>query len=67
MAFLPDNDVAGLEIRPRGADWTPAPRIPGSVLVNSGDTLRRWTNDRFLSTEHRAHTRARTGTRCRSS
>lgn len=57
MTFLPDNDVAGLEIRPSGADWTPAPSIPGSFLVNSGDTLKRWTNDRFLSTEHRARTR----------
>ena len=59
MTFLPDNDVAGLEIRPSGHDWTPAPSIPGSFLVNSGDTLKRWTNDRFLSTEHRAATRGR--------
>jgi len=57
MTFLPDNDVPGLEIRPQGADWTPAPPIPGSFLVNSGDTVKRWTNDRFLSTEHRARTR----------
>ena len=48
-----------LEIRPSGADWTPAPSIPGSFLVNSGDTLKRWTNDRFRSTEHRARTRGR--------
>lgn len=54
MTFLPNNDVPGLEIRPAGFDWTPAPSIVGSFLVNSGDTLKRWTNDRFLSTEHRA-------------
>jgi len=59
MTFLPDNDVAGLEIRPSDCDWTPAPSIRGSFLVNSGDTLKRWTNDRFLSTEHRARTRGR--------
>ena len=53
MTLLPDNEVAGLEIRPAGWDWVPAPALPGSFLVNSGDILRRWTNDRFLSTEHR--------------
>ena len=53
MTLLPDNDVPGLEIRPAGWDWVPAPSLPGSFLINSGDMLRRWTNDRFLSTEHR--------------
>ena len=53
MTLLPNNDVEGLEIRPAGHDWTPAPSIPGSFVVNSGDILKRWTNDRFLSTEHR--------------
>jgi isopenicillin N synthase-like dioxygenase len=31
----------------------PAPAIPGTSLVNAGDALRRWTNDRFLSPAHR--------------
>lgn len=53
VTLLPNNDVEGLEIRPAGRDWTPAPDIPGSFIVNSGDVLKRWTNDRFLSTEHR--------------
>lgn len=53
MTLLPNNDVEGLEIRPAGHDWTPAPGIPGSFIVNSGDILKRWTNDRLLSTEHR--------------
>jgi len=53
MTLLPDNDVPGLEIRPAGWDWLPAPSRRHSFLVNSGDILRRWTNDRFLSTEHR--------------
>lgn len=53
MTLLPDNEVEGLEIRPEGHDWTRPPALPQSLLVNSGDTLRRWTNDRFLSTAHR--------------
>ena len=53
MTLLPDNDVPGLEIRPAGWDWVPAPARPHCFLVNSGNILRRWTNDRFRSTEHR--------------
>ncbi len=53
MTFLPQNEVPGLAIRPEGYDWMEPPVLPGSFLVNSGDILRRWTNDRFLSTSHR--------------
>ena len=53
MTLLVANDVPGLWIRPDGHDWMAAPAIDRSFLVNSGDMLRRWTNDRFLSTEHR--------------
>lgn len=54
FTFLPSNDVAGLEIRPEGQPWIVPPSIPESFLVNSGDMLRRWTNDSYLSTAHRA-------------
>jgi isopenicillin N synthase-like dioxygenase len=53
MTLLPTNDVLGLWIRPEGMDWIEAPKIEESFLVNSGDTLRRWSNDRLLSTAHR--------------
>ena len=46
-------DVPGLEIRPAGHDWIAPPPRPGSYPVNSGDMLKRWTNDRFVSTMHR--------------
>ena len=52
ITFLPHNDVPGLSIRPEGWDWMEPPALPGSYLVNSGDILQRWTNDRFLSTSH---------------
>lgn len=54
MTLLAANDVPGLWIRPEGHDWIEPPALPGSFLVNSGDILRRWSNDRFLSTAHRA-------------
>ena len=54
MTLLPQSAVPGLEIRTRAGDWLAAPPLPGSYLVNTGDTLNRWTNGRFLSTPHRA-------------
>lgn len=53
LTLLPDNDTPGLEIRPPGGEWHAPPRCPGAFIVNSGETLKRWTNDRFLATEHR--------------
>ena len=54
FSFLPVNDIPGLEVRPAGYDWIQPAVIPCSFLVNSGDMLKRWTNDRYLSTAHRA-------------
>ncbi|MGH7324807.1 MAG: 2OG-Fe(II) oxygenase family protein [Candidatus Rokuibacteriota bacterium] len=56
--LLADNEIGGLEIRPAGTYWIPVPSVPGSFLVNSGDILKRWTNDRFHSTEHRVLNRS---------
>lgn len=44
--------AAGLEIKV-GNDWTAVPHIPDSFVVNLGDMMARWTNDRWLSTLHR--------------
>lgn len=54
FTVLPQANVEGLYIRPHGRQWLKAPRIAGSLIINSGDMCRRWTNDRFLSTEHLA-------------
>jgi len=52
MTFLAQSDVPGLQVRMPSGDWMDVPFIPGSFAVNAGDTLRRWTNGRFLSTPH---------------
>lgn len=54
FTVLPQANVEGLYIRPQGRKWIKAPRIPGSFVINAGDMLKRWTNDRFLSTQHLA-------------
>ena len=58
MTLLAPNEVAGLSIRLPSGRWIDAPAIPGAFLVNGGDMLRRWTNDRFLATPHRVLNRS---------
>jgi isopenicillin N synthase-like dioxygenase len=53
MTLLAHNQVPGLSIRLPNGKWLEAPPVPGSFLVNGGDMLRRWTNERFLATPHR--------------
>ncbi len=54
MTFLPQSGVPGLQIATRPGDWRDVPDVPGSFVVNTGDTLHRWTNGRYRSTPHRA-------------
>jgi isopenicillin N synthase-like dioxygenase len=58
MTMLAQNDVPGLSIRLPNGRWLDAPSLPGSILVNGGDLLRRWTNERFLATPHRVINRS---------
>ena len=53
MTMLPANPVNGLWIRPDGEDWFEPRQEAESYIVNSGDMLRRWSNNRFRSTMHR--------------
>ena len=58
MTLLAPNRVPGLAIRLPSGRWVDAPVIEGAFLVNGGDLLRRWTNDRFLATPHRVANRS---------
>ena len=39
-------------------EWLTAHPIEGTIVVNVGDLLARWTNDRFISTAHRVVNRS---------
>ncbi|MGH6953828.1 MAG: isopenicillin N synthase family dioxygenase [Alphaproteobacteria bacterium] len=58
FAILAQDSVGGLEIRNQAGAWVPAPPVAGSFVVNIGDMMARWTNDRFASTMHRVITRS---------
>lgn len=58
MTLLAPNHVPGLSIRLPSGRWIDAPPIEGAFLVNGGDMLRRWSNDRFLATPHRVLNRS---------
>ena len=49
----PDPDVGGLEIKLPSGEWLAAPMIEDAFIINIGDMLARWTNDRWVSTLHR--------------
>lgn len=49
------NDTPGLEVQDLKGDWHSVPYVENSVIVNIGDLLQRWTNDYFVSTEHRVN------------
>jgi isopenicillin N synthase-like dioxygenase len=49
----PDPMVAGLEIKLPSGQWAAAPRVKDAFIVNIGDMMARWTNDRWVSTLHR--------------
>ncbi|MGA2043892.1 MAG: 2-oxoglutarate and iron-dependent oxygenase domain-containing protein [Roseiarcus sp.] len=64
--LLPQAGSRGLEIWGRDGAWFEAPPIPGAFIVNIGDLMQRWTNDRWVSTLHRvANPAAELGGRAR--
>ena len=53
LTVLCQDEVGGLEIRQRSGEWAAMPPIPGTLVVNIGDLLERWSNRRYRSTVHR--------------
>jgi isopenicillin N synthase-like dioxygenase len=52
ITFLAREDTPGLAVRLPSGEWLAPPLIEGTFLVNLGNVMKRWSNDRFLSTPH---------------
>jgi isopenicillin N synthase-like dioxygenase len=48
-----DDGPGGLEVEDVHHRWVPLTFHPGSFVLNIGDLMSRWTNDRWRSTLHR--------------
>lgn len=53
LTFLYQDMTGGLQVRNANGEWVMAHPIPGTFVVNIGDLMHRWTNDRFRSNAHR--------------
>jgi isopenicillin N synthase-like dioxygenase len=54
LTILDGEDVpGGLQVLTRVGRWIDVRTLPGQFVVNIGDLLMRWTNDRWLSNQHR--------------
>lgn len=58
FTLLAQDELGGLEVYSRGEEWIQAPHVPGSFIINIGDLMACWTNDRFTSTAHRVMNRS---------
>jgi isopenicillin N synthase-like dioxygenase len=48
-----DDAPGGLEVVNSAGDWQPVPYESGALVVNLGDSMAQWTNNRWRSTLHR--------------
>jgi isopenicillin N synthase-like dioxygenase len=51
--LLSENVSAGLQVLDKSGAWIDVHAPAGSYVINVGDLLMRWTNDRWVSTLHR--------------
>jgi isopenicillin N synthase-like dioxygenase len=64
LTILAQDASGGLEVLGGGERWEPVPVVDDAFVVNIGDLMAIWTNDRWVSTMHRVvnPSRARAGT-----
>ena len=57
FTILAQDTNPDLQVLNSAGEWIDVPPIAGTFVVNIGDLMARWTNDRFTSNTHRAANR----------
>jgi isopenicillin N synthase-like dioxygenase len=52
LSLLTQDEAGGLQVLTEG-EWLDVQPMPEAYVVNVGDLMQRWTNDRWPSTQHR--------------
>jgi isopenicillin N synthase-like dioxygenase len=55
LTLLPISPIPALEVMLPERTWMPVHYQPGVLIVNTGQVLNRWSNDRFIATPHRVN------------
>lgn len=53
ITLLAQDDIGGLQVQHPQKGWIDVPPRPGSLILNSGNMLHRWSNGKLRSTPHR--------------
>lgn len=53
LTLLAQDDVGGLQLKHPNGAWIDAPPKPGAFILNTGDMMRRISNNRLIATPHR--------------
>lgn len=53
LTLLAQDGVPGLQARARTGEWIDVPPLEGTLVVNFGEVLERWSAGRIRATEHR--------------
>jgi isopenicillin N synthase-like dioxygenase len=53
LTLVMQNQIEGLQVKTVAGEWIDVPFLEDTIVVNIGDMLQRWSNDRLRSTWHR--------------
>jgi isopenicillin N synthase-like dioxygenase len=57
LTILKTEDApGGLQVQDKQGSWIDVTPVPGTFIINLGDLMAEWTNDRWVSTMHRVVT-----------
>ncbi len=53
LTILSQDSIGGLQVQNREGEWVSAPPVEDAFIVNIGDLVQTFTNDRYIATVHR--------------